>query len=92
MVDHMMGARNLVHQDALLDFALGLRDRWAGMGWRISRQVVARHCETRVTGIRFDSFEGLPEGGLIFRSEADFPCRAEVPHSRRSNIQTQRLV
>ncbi|HEV8518518.1 MAG TPA: class I SAM-dependent methyltransferase [Burkholderiales bacterium] len=90
MVDHMMSAQNLVHQDALLDFALGecMIDGLVlefGVYRGKSLRAIAKRAVQQVHG--FDSFEGLPEDWTYFQKRGRFSLQGEVPHFDEPNIQ-----
>jgi hypothetical protein len=89
MTNHMMGAQNLVHQDALLDFALGecAIDGLVlefGVFRGKSLRAIANRAGQEVHG--FDSFEGLPEDWTYFQKQGRFSLQGAVPHFDEPNV------
>lgn len=89
MTEHMANARNLVHRDALLDFALshatinGLVLEFGVYTGNSLRRIAAQSPGT-VHG--FDSFEGLPEDWTHFQKKGRFSLRGELPDVGAANI------
>lgn len=89
MTNHMMSAQNLVHQDTLLDFALGecVIDGLVlefGVYRGKSLRAIAKRAGQEVHG--FDSFEGLPEDWTYFQKQGRFSLQGEVPHFDEPNV------
>jgi len=89
MTNHMMSARNLVHQNDLLDFALGecMIDGLVlefGVYRGKSLRAIAKRARQEVHG--FDSFEGLPEDWTYFQKRGRFSLHGEVPHFDEPNV------
>jgi methyltransferase family protein len=82
MINHMMGARNLVRRSSLLEFALdectieGLVLEF-GVYRGSSLCAIAERAGQEVHG--FDSFEGLPEDWTYFQKQGRFSLRGDVP-------------
>ncbi len=82
MINHMMGARNLVHRSALLDYALGECAIEGlvlefGVYRGTSLRGIAERAGQEVHG--FDSFEGLPQDWTYFQKQGRFSLRGEAP-------------
>ena len=82
MVNHMMGAQNLVRRSALLDFALGECAIEGlvlefGVYRGASLRAIAERAGQKVHG--FDSFEGLPQDWTYFQKQGRFSLQGEAP-------------
>jgi hypothetical protein len=90
MVQRMMQGQNLVHSDALVQFALeqctvdGLIMEF-GVYQGASLRAIAQRVTQVVHG--FDSFEGLPEDWTYFQKRGRFSQQGRAPKLEESNVQ-----
>lgn len=82
MINHMMGARNLVRRSSLLEFALGECAIEGlvlefGVYRGTSLRAIAARARQEVHG--FDSFEGLPQDWTYFQKQGRFSLQGEAP-------------
>lgn len=90
LLQHMMSAENLVHRDALLDFAL---KRCAGEGMTLEFGVYAGNSLRRIAGCTpgpvygFDSFQGLPEDWTPNQRKGRFDLEGKRPKFKEPNVQ-----
>lgn len=93
LVDHMMGAQNLVRSSALLEFALsqctveGMVLEF-GVYRGASLRAIAKTANQEVHG--FDSFEGLPQDWTYYQKQGRFSLQGQVPQFAETNIRVHK--